>query len=36
MTNTDYFDMIEKRIVRLMELRKQGISITTWIPVNPH
>lgn len=31
MTNTDYFDMIEKRIVRLMELRKQGISITKGI-----
>ena len=31
MTNTDYFDMIEKRIVRLMELRKQEISITKGI-----
>lgn len=31
MTNTDYFDMIEKRIVRLMELRKQGISLTKGI-----
>lgn len=31
MTNTDYFDMTEKRIVRLMELRKQGISLTKGI-----
>lgn len=31
MTNTDYFDMTEKRIVRLMEMRKQGISLTKGI-----
>lgn len=31
MNNTEYYDVVEKRIERLMELRKQGISLAKGI-----